>query len=818
MLSNYLKLAIRTLSRNKAQSLILIGGLATGMAACMLLLQYVGFELSFDDFHTKKDRIYRVVNERIQNGKPIQKGTITYPTIGPAMQRDYPEVLNHARIAPSGEVFIRYEDNLAIQDELIWADEHFFEIFDFPILTSTSDKLLDETNELVLTRSVADSYFPGAKGNYELVLDKEVYVNKTTDPYRIVAVCEDVPANSFLQFSVLGSFDTFIRYNGKDADESWEWSDFWHFIELKPETDVTEFESKLVSFSDQYFKGTEVTGSTEIFTLQPLNDAHLYSSGLEYEVGVTTNGKAVWSLLIIAFFILVIAWINYVNLASVRAIERAKEVGVRKVVGAQRSVLVGQFLTEAFVVNILALFIAWQLAALIRPWFALNFGLESSALRFISAGNYQLPLIMLAVVFAGVALSGAYPAWLLSSPHISNVLKGLFQRNLGGEKLRKGLVVFQFTASIALITATWFVSRQIGYMNSLDLGLKIDQVITVEGPALTNWDSTFISKMDALKGKLVTNPQILSVATSNRTVDDGWHGRVFNIEKVSDHPSGERFTSSWLMTDHNYAETYGLKPVEGRFFNETDHSPYWSQLTNIVINEAAVRMFGYASSEDAIGQRIRYWNQEKTIVGVLPDFHEMSLHHPIESLIFIPAYGTSSKLSLRVDGADMDGTIAFIKAAFDQFFPGNVFQYAFLNESYQRLYDGERRFGRILGFFTLLTIVIACLGLFGLASYMTFLRTKEIGIRKVLGASLTGIVTLLSKDFLKLVLIAILLAAPVVWYMMRQWLREFPYRIDIEWWVFAVAGISAVIIAFLTVSVHSVKAALMNPVTSLRSE
>lgn len=819
MLSTYFKITFRQLLKNKGQSAILIGGLAAGMAACILLLQYVNFELGYDDFHSKKDLIYRVVNERIQNGKTLQKGTITYPTIGAAMQRDFPEIANHTRMALNGSVFIRFEDKLASHEGMMFADEHFFEMFDFPMLAQAGDQTLRAVNEVVVCRSVADQYFPEVKGRYDKVLGKAIFVNADTEPYKIVGVCADVPSNSFLQFQVLVSYATFIKNVGKDADESWTWSDFWHFIELKPGTEAKKLEAKLPAFSKRHFRDTEVSGSKEVFTLQALNDAHLYSASLEYEIGKTSNGRAVWSLLIIAFFILVLAWINYINLSSVRVIERSKEVGLRKVVGARRAALVGQFLTEALVVNTFALALAGAGAWVLKAWFAQNFGLESADLQFIKPGNLTLPLAMFGLLALGVLFSGIYPAWLLSSPHIASVLKGTsFKKSGSGERLRQGLVVFQFTASIALITATWLVSRQIQYMSNLDLGTEIEQIVTLNGAALTQWDSTFITKANAFKAKLLSNPHILSAASSNRTIDDGFHGRAFQIEKTSDHPSGEMFSSSHISTDQHYAETYGLKPLAGRFFRETDYNTDAKQVDKIVINESAMKMLGYATPELAINQTLKIWDQHRIVVGVLPDFHDMSLHSLIEPLIFFPYLSTNDKISLRTDGQEMEATLGFVQATFKEFFPGNVFEYEFLDEAYQQVYEADRRFGRILGFFTLLTLLIACLGLFGLASYLTFLKTKEIGVRKVLGASVLNIVTLLSKDFLKLVLIAILIASPIAWYLMNRWLADFAYRIQIQWWMFVAAGAAAALIAFLTVGFQSVKAALANPVKSLRSE
>lgn len=818
MIQNYFKIALRNLWKNKFQSAILIGGLAAGMTACLLLLEYVGYELSFDSFHSKRDHIYRVVNERFQEGKSIQKGTITYPTIGAAMAKDFPEIVNHTRLMAGGDVFVRLGDKVAEHEGMFWADEHFFEIFDFPLLAKESDQLLEASNEVAISRTVADAYFPWAKGDYSAVVGKEIFLGKETNPFKIVTVFEDVPANSLLQFNVLGSFSTIIKERGKEAVESWTWSDFWHYLELKPGTDVAALEAKLPAFSERYFQGAKVSGSEEVFSLQALKDAHLYSKGLEYEIGETANGRAVWSLLIVAFFILVIAWINYVNLSSVRAMERAKEVGVRKAIGAKRGQLVGQFMTEALLANLTALALAIPAIQLIKPWFAVNFGLESDLLNLFASNNYTLLLVLAGLILAGILVSGAYPAWLLSSSPVAGILKGFLQKNLGGGGLRKGLVVFQFTASIALITATWLVSRQINFMNQQDLGVDIDQVLTLDPPRLTHWDSTYIGKLDAFKNTLTSHSNIRAAASSNRAPGDRFLGRVFQIQKLGEGVSNQPYTCGFIHADYNYAATYGLEPLAGRFFQKNDHNPVWDKLESMVLTESAVKMFGYPSNEAALGQGLRFWNHNWRVVGVLPDFHQKSLHTAIEPLLFVPSYGTNNQISLRIAGEDLDQTIAFVQKTFTEFFPGNVFKYAFVDENFQKLYEADVRFGNILGFFTLLTMLIACLGLFGLASYTTMLRTKEIGIRKVLGASVVGITGLLAKDFLKLVGIAIVIASPIAWWAINEWLSDFAYRIDIQWWVFLVAGSVAVTVAFLTVGFQSVKAALANPVKSLRSE
>ncbi|MEZ4955134.1 MAG: FtsX-like permease family protein [Saprospiraceae bacterium] len=819
MFEKNLKLAFRNLLRNKSQSAILIGGLTAGMTACILLLLYVKFELSFDEFHAKKENIYRVVNQRFQNGKSVQKGTITYPTIGPTMMAEFPEIKNSTRIGYSSDMMLVQGERVNPLGTGLWVDEHFFEIFDFPILTSEGLNILDEPNEVVLPRRIAEQYFPMAKGNYERLIGEELKIERYPEAFKIVAVCEDAPANSLLEFDLLCSYASSIRYWGEGADNSWTWSDFYHYLELAPGTDVAALEAKFASFSERHFHGAEVSGSEEVFTLQPLSQAHLYSSDLEYEIGRTANGQAVWALLAIAFFILVIAWVNYVNLSSARAIERAKEVGVRKVIGARRSQLIWQFLTEALTINTTSLILAFGLVQILRPWFAYNFGLEASALSFLGGAdsNMYLLLTLLALIAAGVAVSGAYPAWMLSSPHVSSVLKGIFTKDIGGAGIRKGLVIFQFTLSIALITATWFVSRQIHFMTQQDLGINVDRVLSINSPEMTNWDSTFIGRMDAFKAELTNHPEIISASTSDRAPGERM-SRAFQIKKVSDGESGKTYSSNTLQTDFGYAETYGLQPVAGRFFRQNDHNSDVRFLDKIVVNEAAVRMFGFANSEAAIGQQLEVYGTKLNIIGVLPDFHQQSLHHAIEPIIFAPFYGNGNQLSLKVSDRNLDQTLAYIQTTYKSFFPGNAFQYSFVDDRFQRLYESDIRFSHILSFFTLLTILIACLGLFGLVSYMTFLRTKEIGVRKVLGASSASIVALLSKDFLKLVFFSLIIGAPLAWFAISKYLRDFAYHINMDWWVFVLTGLVAVGVAFLTVSFQSIKAAIANPVESLRSE
>jgi len=813
--NNTIKVAIRNLLKNKLQSAILLGGLTVGMTACIMLLSYVSFEISFDDFHQKKDNIYRIVNERFQNGTPVQKGTITYPRVGYAIKEEFPEVKNSTRIAYSTDVMVNYDNQIKPVEPGLWVDEHFFEIFDFKMLAQSKPSLLNETNEIILTQQLADYYFPSIKGNYELAINQEFKIDRYPDVFKVVGVMEDVPANSSLDFQLLLSYASCIRYWGEGADNSWTWSDFYHYVELEENTDVAALETKLEGFSERRFKGSEVSGSKEVFTLQPLADMHLHSQGLEYEIAKTNNGRAVWALGLIALFILLIAWINYINLSSVRAMERAKEVGVRKVLGATHRQLFTQFISEAAIINLMSLGLAIGITFLISPWLE-NYFVTESIFEFSSSKAYLFSGL-LGLIALGVFISGAYPAYLLTAPQVSSVLKNIFHKDLGGARLRKALVVFQFIISIALIAVTWVVSDQIRYMTQEDLGLNIDQIITINSPELTEWDSTFINRMNTFKTELTKFSDIESACTSSRTTGERM-GRLFDIQKMGEQEGDQLFTSNAFYVDFEFAKTYGMDLKAGRFFRENDHHNNWDFVDKIVINEATVNMLGYDNNETAIGNKIRFGEKEWSIIGVAPDFHQRSLHHAIEPIVFVPSYSTNNLLSVHVNSKNIEHTIANIETTYQRFFPGNTFYYNFLDEQFHQLYEADLRFRDILSFFTFLAIFIACLGLLGLVSYTTFLRTKEIGIRKILGASVFGIVGLLSKDFMRLIIIALIVAIPFSWYFINNWLGNYAYRIAIDWKVFLIAGIAAIGIALTTIGIQSLRAALSNPVNSIKNE
>ena len=819
MFLQYIKIALRNARKRPGYTFIHYFGLAVGMAACLLLLRYIGFELSFDRHYSKADLIHRVINERYQNGEMVQKGPITYPTIGPTLLRDYPEVVNATRFFGSGGEWVKpVEGKLQQVSGVYYTDPAFLQIFDYPILAAAKDTLLERSREAVITASYAQSWF-GIDGNdYQQVVGQLLEVDGDSIPFTVSGVIADVPTNSHLDVEVLISYQTLIEAWGEDADQSWVWSDFYHYLELAPGTDVEAFTAKLADFSDRYFRGSEVSGADEKFYLQPLLDIHLYSSDMEYDWARKANGNSIWALLVIAFFILLIAWINYANLTASRALERAQEVGLRKVVGASSKQLLGQFLVEAFLANILSLALAIILVTLLTPFVEQQLQVDLSAIGLVQIMQQHpmLGITALGLALVGLLLSALYPSWVLSSQQMATVVKGYFSSHGRGRRLQQGLIVFQFTASIALIAGTLLVYHQIRFMQQKDLGVSIDQVMVIQSPDLSNFDNTFINRMDVLKGQLAALPGVQAACTSSRVPGSGI-GRIFGLT----HPAAEderNYTFGFIHVDHNYTETYELDILAGRALRPEDHNNDFAQIQNLLINEAGVRTLGFENNEAAIGQVVNTYGKDWTIVGVVPDFHQLSLHNPIDPLILQPLYDTNNPISVRLDGAQVEAAIPQMQALYDAHFPGNGFSYTFLDEQFARQYANDRQFGQMLLFFTILTILVACLGLVGLAAYAAQLRMKEISIRKILGAGTARLVFLLSGNFLKLISVAILIGLPLAWWGIQYWLRDYAYTATVQWWTFPLAAIVGLGVALLTVSYHALRAAWVNPAEQLRGE
>jgi putative ABC transport system permease protein len=671
----------------------------------------------------------------------------------------------------------------------------------------------------VLTAATADKIFGDQKGDYSGIVGQQFVFNKDSMPYKVTGVMANVPENSHLRFDMLVSYVTLYsgRYAYKQADYEWTDSDFWHYIRLKHGTDYRALEAKFDAFSQRHFQGNKVSGSVEKFHLQPLARAHLYSN-YEYEIGMTGSATVVWGLFIIAVFVITIAWVNYINLSTARSVERAKEVGVRKVTGATRAELIRQFLVESLIVNLAAFTIAIGLVLLAQDPFdqLIQTKLSLADLFTRSSGGYALSIGLGGLLLAGIFVSAFYPAFVLSSFRPILVLKGKFRASRKGVILRKGLVIGQFAITILLIIGSVVVYRQIRYMSGQELGINIDHIVAVKPPRMTNFDSTFIQRENNFKNEVKQLTGVSGAATANRLAGREM-SRAFNIHRADDN-SGDHYTLRNMGVDFDFVDLYGLNVVAGRKFEPSDYHTNYDDLHNVLLTASATRLLGFASAQAAVGRQVVMYDKKWDVVGVVNDFHQKSLRYPMEPTILQPFYSPANWISIKVNTGNVRATMEAVKGKYTSFFPGNPFDYFFLDESFNRQYKNDQLFGTAFALFAGFAILIACLGLLGLALFGTSQRIKEIGVRKVLGASVGNIVLLLSKDFVVLIGIAFVIAAPVAWFLMHQWLQDFAYRIPLSPWIFAAAGVLATLIALVTISWQAIRAALTSPVKSLRSE
>ena len=681
MIKNYFKTAWRNLIKNKIFSLINIAGLAIGMAACLLILQYVNFELSYDQFNKNVKDLYRVYNDRYQNGKLVQHGTITYSAIGKAMQDDYPEVINHARVEPFGKLIITSNDKKFDEQETIAVDNSFLTMFSYSLIAGDKRTALKDPYTIVLTQSAAKRYFGVRDNDFVSVLNKTINMGRDSTPYKVTGVCEDVPENSHLQFDLLASYVTMLAGKNpyKEADYDFTDSDFWHYVQLKHGTNYKALQAKFEAFSQRHFQGNKVSGSVEKFYLQPLAKAHLYSD-FEYEIGKTGSATVVWGLLIIALIIIVIAWVNYINLSTAKSVERAREVGVRKVAGATKAQLIRQFLTESFLINILSLAFAFLLVISLQGPFniLIQHKLSLAFLFQKSLNGYSITIGLLALMLIGIFVSGFYPAFVLSSFRPILVLKGKFSASKKGIVLRKGLVIGQFAITVGLIIGSIVVYRQIKYMTGQELGMNIDQMLVIKPPVLNSFDSVFMATENSFKDEVKQIANVKGITATNRIAGDEM-ARAFNIHRTDD-ASGNNFTLRNLGADNDFIHVYGIKLLAGRIFSSLDYNADYNKLHNILINVSAVRQLGFSSNEDAIGKSIMMFNKKWEVIGVINDYHQKSLRYPLEPIILQPFYSTNNPISVKVSTGNLSSTIEAIKAKYAAFFPGNVFSYYFLDE------------------------------------------------------------------------------------------------------------------------------------------
>jgi putative ABC transport system permease protein len=590
MIKNYFKIAWRNLVNNKTDSAINIIGLSIGMAACLLILEFVSFELSYDRFNKNANNIFRVANDRYQHGKLVQHGTITYSAVGPAMKKDFPEVLNNTRVYPLGAMILSDNEKKYEAKNSIAADNEFLSVFSYPLLAGDSKTALREPNNIILSETLARKIFVVRDNDFSSLIGKSLQLSTDSLPYKITAVCKDVTENSHLQFDLLVSYITLYEQKNpyKAAEYDFTDSDFWHYLLLKPGTDYKALQAKFDAFSKRYFEGDKISGSDEKFFLQPLLKAHLYSD-YEYEIGKTGSSTAVWGMLIIATLIIIIAWVNYINLTTARSMNRAKEVGIRKVSGATRPQLIRQFLSESLLMNLIALCIAILIIYLVQNPFnhLVERDLSLSYLFSQSITGFDIKLIVIAGLVTGILISGFYPAFVLSSFKPILVLKGKYSQSGKGVFLRKLLVTAQLAATVALIIGSFVVYRQIRFVNNQDLGMNLSQVLIIKPPLLTNFDSSFISHENSFKAELTQIPGITVACSSNRVAGDEL-GRAFNVHRT-DKNIDTKITVRNIGVDYNFLNLYGVLILTGRNFSPQDYNVSFNNLHNILISAGAAR-------------------------------------------------------------------------------------------------------------------------------------------------------------------------------------------------------------------------------------
>ncbi|HTQ27257.1 MAG TPA: ABC transporter permease [Puia sp.] len=812
MFKNYFKIAIRQLRKQRMYSVVKIGGFALSIAACLLIALYIRDELSYDKSYPDADRIFRVTVAYDNNGK-LETGADWPPPMAKAMKQDFPEVEASGRLMPhelfygAGSNEIRSVDKTEnnYENKFSYADQDMLDILQVPMVYGDRSKALAEPNTMVISKSKADKYFPNQNPVGQLMIlndDK----NKV---YKIGGVMQDFPATSHIHYDFLLTLTNYELWKGEQ--QWWSSSNYYTYVRLKPHADPAQLQGKLKLILTKYYlpmmkeagdkQADDLVKKAKLF-LQPIGDIHLYSYNIDD--GLQKGDiRFVWLFGAIACFILVIACINFINLSTAKSANRAREVGLRKVVGSYYSSLIKQFLTESLLFSVLSFVLGFLLAALLLPYFNL---LSEKSLSIPWTAWWLFPVMIGASVIIGV-LAGLYPAFYLSAFKPINVLKGQLSRGTKNSVLRNGLVVFQFATSIVLIIGTIVIFKQTHYILHMDLGYDKDQVMLIEGTGTMNKNTTIPS----FRSELLRIPQVKNVTVSDYLPISGTKrdGNTFVREgrKKEDIGVGAQ---KWRV-DYDYIKTLGMKIIQGRDFSRD----MASDSTGIIINRTMASQMGL---KQPIGQEITNGWEHFHVIGVMEDFHYETMKQTVGPLSLVLGDNYSTIVSVKMNGSDAKQVIADVSAVWKKFSPHQPLRFSFLDESFRNMYADVQRMGSIFTSFSLLAIVIACLGLFALSAFMAEQRNKEIGIRKVLGASVRSITGMLSKDFVRLVLVAFVIASPIAWWAMNQWLRDFQYRIHIGWWMFAVAGVLVVLIALATVSFQSVKAALMNPTKSLRSE
>jgi putative ABC transport system permease protein len=799
MVPNFLKTGLRNFTHHKGFSFINVLGLALGFTACLLIGFFVRDEKQYDAFIPSAKNIFRVYQQSESDAATIIG--VSPPAFSTSLKQNYPEVDMALRVMSfSSKELFEVSGKKIYETGGFIADSNFFELFPLPLLYGSHRKVLDDPGSIVLSEAMSRQFF----GNEDPV-GKTISFDKSV--FTVKAVLKDkvnfhLPINFLINMSAAG-------LKG-EVMQNWQWYPFQTYVKLKPGSDPEALQSKFQAYAKPYLKGE---GGTNLPYLQPLRQIHLYSSNFKYDLSERGNISYVNALMIIAFFILLIAGFNFVNLATAKSMQRAKEVGVRKAIGASKNQLVVQFIGETIILSFISMSLALTLTYLLLP--ELNRFTQKQMVFDLFTNPVLLLAMAVTTLLVGI-LAGFYPALVLSAFRPVKVLKGTVVTDaLPGKTpwLRHGLVVIQFSLSLLLIISSLVVIQQVRYMYGKDLGFKKDQVILLEMRG-----EKLMKNYESFKNELTHQSGVLAAS-----VGYGFPGDIFGdgMMTVKENHEIKPTRATQLMVDADYIQTLELRLIAGRDFSKNipdDVSAY-------VINETAVVELGLGTPQQAIGKTLSWptWRKADSlktgpVIGVVRDFHYKSLHERVEPAVLHIYPAAYSRIAVKLKAGSIENSIAQIKTVWNRFSPDYPMEYTFLDESFGKMYQAEDKLKTLLSLFTGVTIFVACLGLFGLAAFAAERRKKEIGIRKVLGATVRGVVIMLSKDFILLVLISLILASPVAWYFMNQWLENFSYRIHIGWWIFALAGMVAVLLAFITVSLQAVKAGRTNPVKNLRAE
>ncbi|MEO5681407.1 MAG: FtsX-like permease family protein [Chitinophagaceae bacterium] len=808
MIRNYLKLAIRNLLKYRFISFINLFGLTVGLTCCLLITTYVLNELSYDRYNKNADNIYRVTRSfNNQDGVVSLKLSTVSPPFGYYLPGDFPEIKKLSRLVDFGNGPVRYKEKIINEDHVFFADENLMDVFSVDVLKGNAKTALSDPYSVMMTEETAKKYF----GN-EDPINKVVRCYNLVD-LKVTGIYKPFPGNAHLHPGIMVSFSTLkdsLIYGEKGLRSNWGNNSFFTYLLLPENYDAKKMIARFPAFLDNHMAGEYGGKKPSAFTkldLQKLTDIHLYSH-TDYEAEANSDIKRVYVFTAIAFFILLIACINYMNLSTARSALRAREIGIRKVIGARRQELIFQFLSESVLLTWMAIILAVGLLYLTIPW--LNKMTEQHlSVTMLMKWQVLIPVI-LAPFIIGI-ISGIYPALFMSGFQPIKTLKGLVTAGRGNISLRKVLVITQFSISIILIITTAVVFQQLHYMQQKSLGLDKARVVLIDNARAVS------DKYGAFRNELLTNAGVSNVTGSSRVPSGRLLDNMGAATLSGDSLKPTTMDIKFVSVDEGFIPAYGMKMAAGRNFSKE----FGTDSANFILNETSVHALGWSSAATAIGKDFKYADTRGHIIGVVKDFHFESLHQSIVPMILLmraPSQNEFNNLSIKVAGKNVPSTLAFIESTWKRFFPEVPYKSTFLDDNFNALYKSEQKQGNIFTVFACIAILIACLGLFGLSAFSITQRIKEIGVRKVLGATTSNIVGLLSKDFLKLVGIAALLAFPIAWYAMHSWLQDFAYHISMPWWIFILAGIIATIVALATISFQAVKAAVSNPVKSLRSE